>query len=188
MLYCKCALIAGVKDKGGVMNFRAAIGLLGLFVSSTHYALAGGNQLDYPHSTTNNVQCADCHYTGSLTLLKPEWTNEPPAHIDDLPFNNFCWECHDGSAAQAVETHSSRTTSDKYGQWNIECRACHWPHHIMQFREYGAESFEESGTSTAVTSTTLSVAGSPWTVDQFKGFILMPDRLYSHARHGQRDF
>jgi len=138
-------------------------------------AAANGNQLDYPHSTTNNVNCADCHYTASLTLLDPSWTNDPPANIDDLPYNNFCWNCHDGSAAQAVETHSSRTTSEQYGQWNIECRTCHWPHHIMQYREYGAESFEESGTSQTVTSSTLTVAGTPWSVDQFKGYILMPD-------------
>jgi len=133
-------------------------------------------QLDYPHSVTNNVDCTDCHVASEIDFLNPAWKSPTPANLDDTPFNNFCWSCHNDGPAQYVNTHSSYAIgTERYGQWSIECRTCHWPHHLVQYRTSGAASYLASGTSSGVTSNTLSVSGAPWTVDQFQGMVLIPD-------------
>lgn len=50
----------------------------------------------------------------------------------------LCQECHvEGGPAMAVETHSSRTTDTDYGNWDLECWACHEPHRQSQNEAYG---------------------------------------------------
>lgn len=133
-------------------------------------------QLDYPHSITNSVDCTDCHFGPAVDFLRPEWKTDPPAHLDDKPFNNFCWSCHNGGPAAYVNTHSSYAIgTQRYGEWSIECRTCHWPHHLVQYRTNGAASYIASGTSSAVSPNSLTVAGSPWTENQLQGMILIPD-------------
>lgn len=157
------------------MEYRPIITTLALLVFSIPNVFANGNQLDYPHSISNGVNCIDCHYAPSVDFLRAEWKNDPPNHIDDTPFNNFCLHCHNGSAAQAVETHSSRTTTPQYAPWNIECITCHWPHHLIQYRTYGAESFVASGISSAVDAVSITVGGASFGVNEFQGMILIPD-------------
>ena len=43
--------------------------------------------------------------------------------------NELCESCHfDGGPATAVQTHSSRTTDNGYGDWDLDCWSCHNQH------------------------------------------------------------
>jgi hypothetical protein len=82
-----------------------------------------------------------------------------------------------------MRTHSSLSTSDKYGDadgdgepgWSMECRVCHDPHQQKQFRAYESESYLYSGISTDVTSTTITQTGAGWIVDAYKDLIVVPN-------------
>jgi predicted CxxxxCH...CXXCH cytochrome family protein len=138
------------------------------------------NALDYPHTGVNNISCSNCHYVhGNL----PDWATHVPQNIDDTQYNNLCWSCHNDVEAPYMKTHSSLTTSDKYGDadndgepgWSIECKDCHDPHQQRQFRTYGSESYLYSGTSTAITSNTITSAGAGWTPDEYAGLVVVPN-------------
>ena len=133
--------------------------------------------LDYPHCNTYDIACQSCHYMFEdfYTLGWPEWVTHTPMDIDDTPYNNLCWCCHNDVMAPFMDTHSSDTTSDQYGVWAIECKDCHSPHFQMQLREYGTDCYVDYGISTAITTTTLTLNGAGWTDDQFQGYILIPN-------------
>jgi len=160
--------------KKGIVG--ALIGLLGLLLAPT----AGRGDhvgLDYPHCSTYDVGCDSCHYMVSENV--PEWVTHVATDLDDTPYNNLCWSCHNNIKAPYVKPHSSLTTSDRYhaeeGGWAMECRTCHWVHHQKQVRTYGAASYKYSGQATALGATTLTEAGAGWAADAYKGYVLVPN-------------
>jgi hypothetical protein len=51
----------------------------------------------------------------------------------------LCQSCHfDGGPAPGVDTHSSKTTDDGYGNWDLDCWSCHNPHTQEQNVEWGS--------------------------------------------------
>ncbi|OGW12475.1 MAG: hypothetical protein A3G93_15375 [Nitrospinae bacterium RIFCSPLOWO2_12_FULL_45_22] len=134
--------------------------------------------LDYPHNAINTIGCNNCHDVhgeGALEDLFPSWMPYNPQNIDDTLSNTLCWSCHNDLEAPYVRTHSSLTTSDKYGAWSLECRTCHNPHLQEQFRIYGSESYLYEGTVSSVDGTTLIDDSAGWTTDQFKGLVVIPN-------------
>jgi len=125
-----------------------AIAIIGLVIGfiiviSLQFSVA----IDAPHNEGNNVSCQDCH-------VGPNWPMEPywfptftPNTIDDTNFNMLCLSlCHFGSSAPYeegkgpwVKTHSSVSTSNKYGDWTRECRTCHNPHLQKQKNYQGTD-------------------------------------------------
>ena len=52
--------------------------------------------------------------------------------------SQLCEGCHfEGGPALAVETHSSLTTDNGYGNWHVDCWGCHDPHNQHQDRVWG---------------------------------------------------
>ncbi len=77
--------------------------------------------VDAPH--TND--CMVCHST----------------HASSYPslLATLCETCHfEGGPATAVLTHSSRTTDDGYGDWDLDCWACHDAHSQEQLETWGS--------------------------------------------------
>ncbi len=75
-------------------------------------APATAQALDAPH---NIVECGQCHSVHGATY---------PNMLGVL-----CESCHyESGPATAVKTHSSMNTSDKYGDWEVDCWSCHNPH------------------------------------------------------------
>jgi len=85
--------------------------------------------LDAPHNSANNIGCDSCHdVTSTLPKLMPK-DLAPGATIDDTIYNALCWSCHYvGGNAPFMLTHSSRQSSNKYGDWTVECWVCHNQH------------------------------------------------------------
>jgi hypothetical protein len=130
--------------------------------------------LDYPHHDINNIGCDSCHFVyGTEPSLLPLWTAHTPQDIDDTQYNTLCWSCHNDIDAPYVRTHSSLQIDNDYGNWTVECRVCHNPHQQKQFRTYGSASYLYSGTSTEVTTTTITETGAGWTVDEYKGMVVI---------------
>jgi predicted CxxxxCH...CXXCH cytochrome family protein len=94
--------------------------------------------LDAPHNASNNISCGTCHKSipKCCGCYKTPYT---PENIDDTVYNRLCLSCHEASSgpysetnAPLEKTHSSLTTSNKYGDWTVECRVCHNPHQQKQ--------------------------------------------------------
>jgi len=142
------------------INKALIILLSGLFlIAAPVYADELG--IDYPHCSTYDIGCSYCHYMFDGSW--PDWVTSGGEDIDDTPYNNLCWSCHNDVIAPEVDAHSSLTTSEQYGVWSIECRTCHWPHHQKQLRTYGADSYVYTATSTSITFNTLTKSGAGWT-------------------------
>ncbi len=152
-----------------VQSFTLSIVLLLLSACSVY-------ALDAPHNESNGIGCDSCHdITSSQPKRMPAWTAHPPVDIDDTQFNTLCWSCHNEVIAPYMKTHSSLQADDDYGNWSVECWVCHNQHAQDQFRAYGGASYLYSGTSATVATSTLSVSGDPWTVNQYAGYILIPN-------------
>ncbi|MBI5665238.1 MAG: hypothetical protein HZC49_09195, partial [Nitrospirae bacterium] len=132
---------------------------------------------DYPHFGNNNIGCDSCHFVyGTQPSLLPPWTEHTPQDIDDTPYNMLCWSCHNEIEAPYVRTHSSLQIDNGYGDWTIECRKCHDPHTQFQLRTYGSAGFLYQGTVSNVDATSLKENGATWTVNQYKGFVVVPNK------------
>lgn len=84
--------------------------------------LLGGpvHAIDPPH----DPDCATCHGTHG---------NNYPGLLGKL-----CKGCHfEGGPATSVRRHSSLTTDDGYGNWDVDCWTCHDPHEHEQNWVYG---------------------------------------------------
>jgi len=103
-----------------------AIIIIGLMVAVTPRFSAA---IDAPHNASNNISCGDCH--GETLLNSPFWGGSGS-------YDQLCLNCHRVSSgysetnAPIEKTHSSLTTSNKYGDWSRECRNCHDPHYQRQ--------------------------------------------------------
>ena len=131
---------------------------------------------DFPHSpNVNNIICFSCHDLGSSfdKLLRVD-NPHPPQDIDDTEFNNLCWSCHNDVVAPSMQTHSSLTTDNGYGDWAMECRDCHNPHSQAQ-TGYGSPAYLATGTVTAITATSLTSSGAGWAADEFAGMVMFPN-------------
>ena len=119
-----------VKIKAAAILITALL----IIVMASRYITA----IDAPHNASNNISCGSCH--GAALLNSPFWGGSyTPANIDDTVYNKLCLNCHRASSgpytdtnAPLVKTHSSLTTSNKYGDWTRECRNCHDPHYQRQ--------------------------------------------------------
>jgi predicted CxxxxCH...CXXCH cytochrome family protein len=88
---------------------------------------------DTPHNASNNMSCGSCH--GETLLDSPFWGGS-------WTYDQLCLSCHTETSpgqggytdknAPFEKTHSSQTTSTKYGTWTRECRNCHNPHYQRQ--------------------------------------------------------
>jgi len=131
---------------------------------------------DAPHNAANSQGCLSCHdMTSTLPNLMPPWVAHTPTDIDDTLLNSMCWSCHNDIDAPYVKTHSSLTTSDRYGDWSVECRVCHNLHTQEQLRRYGVQGYLHSGVSSGVTETGLSQTGAGWEENAFAGMLLVPN-------------
>jgi len=165
------------------MQMRKSVGkallVLGTVLFLKSLALADNLQLDYPHSAVSGLGCASCHY---VVTEPPAWLRDfDPQTIDDTLDNTLCLSCHNSGYPKdipVVKTHSSVQTGNRYHQpagWSIECKTCHWPHHQMQLRTHGPESYVFSGVSTEVTASGLKMAGANWSPDRFNNYLLIPN-------------
>ncbi|MEW6486245.1 MAG: hypothetical protein AB1423_16840, partial [Pseudomonadota bacterium] len=101
-----------------------------VFILAITYYFTALAATDAPHNASNNVNCGSCHGAGLLN--SPFWGGT-------MSYDQLCLNCHKTSSgpysetnAPLVVTHSSLTTSDKYGEWARECRNCHEPHYQKQ--------------------------------------------------------
>lgn len=156
--------------------------LAGALVWGAGLAAVGGAEAFYPHASVNGIACPSCHvpFEGVGSHWLPAWTVHTPVNSDDTQFNSLCWSCHNDVLAPRMETHSSLSTDNRYGNWSMECRTCHWPHHEPQFRDYGSASAIEEGVSTSVDATTLVATGATWTADEFSGRVLLPNQALTY--------
>jgi predicted CxxxxCH...CXXCH cytochrome family protein len=108
----------------------AAIIIVGFIAVITFHFIAFAAN-DTPHNASNNMSCGSCH--GGTLLDSPFWGG-------GWTFDQLCLSCHTNTwggpyseiSAPRVITHSSQTTSTKYGTWTRECRNCHNPHYQRQ--------------------------------------------------------
>jgi predicted CxxxxCH...CXXCH cytochrome family protein len=141
---------------------------------------------DWPHNANSGIGCRSCHdLASSEPKLLPPLTHTSQ-DLDDTTANGLCWSCHTGGTlppnsphyltqAPYVKTHSSLNTSNKYGNWTVECSVCHNQHLQDQIKTYGAASYAYNGTITGVNATTITVATAIWSVDQYAGYVVVPN-------------
>ena len=132
---------------------------------------------NYPHLPEFGVDCTPCHFGSGGTY----------------PNDTDCLTCHDGSASIEVVGHSSATTSEKYGTWNIECTTCHTGMYQYQYWTYRPESYIFDGVSDpeGVTEYSLTMTGANWAPDEFTEYQLIPnivaDGTYSYRIIGNTE-
>jgi|GEM_PF-4025414 len=117
------------------LAFRQLIALLYFF----SFFAAPAEALDLPHDTAGCLSCHDMSST-EPNLLPP--LGHPPSTIDETPANATCEKCHlygELSIPAVSTTHSSLTTSSRYGTWTVECRVCHNQH--LQEQKYNGSSY-----------------------------------------------
>jgi hypothetical protein len=112
------------------MCTRTRIGGLLFAVLLLFASLPADGALDTPHDTSTGTGCLSCHQINSTypKLLPPLNHTPLPGDIDDTTSNGLCWSCHNSTIPLYVKTHSSLTTSSKYGDWTVECWVCHSQH------------------------------------------------------------
>ena len=159
------------------MKRRAGISIIFLMAVILAASEARSMRL-YPHIDMNGAGCTSCHTTHSLAAnvdLLPAWAFQTPVNIDDTPHNNLCRHCHNDIEAPFVKTHSSISTDNGYGDWSMECRACHDPHVQRQYRTYGSSSVLSSGTVSSVSDNILNASGMGWSDNQYREFVVIPN-------------
>lgn len=158
------------------MGWMTRFFLLFLFAGLFFWAgIQGARAGSYPHYLQSGLECGSCHsvHGGQPKLI---WEQAAQQDIDHTPMNQLCWSCHNDTDAPAVLTHSSLQTTDKYGNWTVECVVCHEPHFQLQPLTYPG-AYLVQGTVAAVDATTLTKSGpADWTPDAYRGMLLIPDR------------
>jgi len=182
-----------ISSSTALSRFTTAAAALLFFLLLSPSAFGGKLNIDYPHNETylDHVElptippttappCKECHlsYGSNAEYINEVFYTYDPTKTDysDSLLNQFCLSCHsDGSLGPVVVTHSSDYIDESYGQWTVDCVACHWPHEQLQFRAYGASTYLTTGVSENVTTTTLTDSTKTWTPDEFAGMILIPN-------------
>ncbi len=168
------------------MRRKTWVKLIGILLFSILLLLAFVNANateDWPHNANSGIGCRSCHnlYANTPNFLPPRDIGYVPADIDDTITNTLCYGCHNGGTtppdAPRVLTHSSVTTSNKYGNWTVECWVCHNQHLQDQVTTYGAASYVYTGTVTGVTTTQITVSAASWTVNQYAGCVVVPNTV-----------
>jgi predicted CxxxxCH...CXXCH cytochrome family protein len=150
---------------------------------------------DAPHNASNNMSCGSCH--GETLFNSPFWGGSGS-------YDQLCLSCHTNTlggpyseiSAPRVITHSSQTTSTKYGTWTKECRNCHNPHYQRQkvYKNTDASNlylatgkiqsceYNNDGTSTFTYSTIKYKTATGWDAAKlanktgdYRGAILFPN-------------
>jgi len=169
----------GCRMRGrGLLLLGAAASAAGAFASPTAAGpLATSGAILYPHIDSRVYRtCENCHFLeGTNPSLMPDWAVQPPLDNDDTIYNNLCRHCHNDLLAPFAKTHSSLTTTSRYGDWNIECRTCHNPHLQDQAYAYGSTGRILEGTVFDVTDNTLTAAAGGWTDNQYRGLVVIPN-------------
>ena len=162
---------------GGKVRGFSRLSVIFLFFLILTPVFADQSGIDFPHNSMNGINCSKCHANPYSPPIGDHVPPEFVGTIDDTTWNNVCWSCHgETSPLPYTKTHSSLTTSDKYGPWSIECKTCHWPHHQMQMRAYGPESFVHTATIDSVTATSITKSGgTPWQENEYAGYIVIPN-------------
>jgi predicted CXXCH cytochrome family protein len=116
-----------------IRNF-ALLTAIAVFVLLPVTALAYWDGPHLPAGFTNDA-CSNCHVTNPH--------HSPPVNSWPSKLDELCQGCHyDGSPVVGPEltkqkTHSSRTTSTTYGNWEVDCWECHNPHGQEQDDQWG---------------------------------------------------
>lgn len=118
------------------MSGRIVKSFLCFFVLFLFFAFSSSADIDAPHNPSRGIDCGSCHGSSAI-LQSPFWDNAASADR----YNILCFKCHTGTGAPyvgdvgpAVLTHSSSTTSSRYGTWAVLCIDCHNPHSHDQKR------------------------------------------------------
>ena len=125
---------------------RTIIILIGFIVALTFY-LTDSAAIDAPHQNAGNiVGCQNCHVGPNWPFVLYWFPPFTPHNIDETPFNMLCLSCHVAPFgpytemnAPKVKTHSSVSTSSKYGEWTRQCIHCHKPHKQLQKNYQGTD-------------------------------------------------
>ncbi len=151
---------------------------------------------DAPHNEARGASCGACH--GTSVLSSPFWEE-----ATDERYDNLClFNCHNAAAAPYTDTgaplaktHSSTTTSDKYGTWRVRCVDCHNPHFqeqklwkttdadqlFLATGEISGYSYDAASNTSTLTYTTIQYKAG-WDAGAFtgktesgRGAILLPN-------------
>jgi predicted CxxxxCH...CXXCH cytochrome family protein len=159
--------------------------ILIMAVAAVIFTFTGAEALDFPHNEQNFIGCDSCHYVlGTNESLMPDGLIFG-LNIDDTQKNALCWSCHNDSDAPLVRTHSSLQTDNDYGDWTVECVACHNPHDQDMVQFYGDVVYVATGTSTDIQTdmpvagqSQLTEAGNSWIPNAYVGYLLVPNTNY----------
>lgn len=150
----------------------------------------------YPHFSGKDIECNSCHSLHGgfgYDILLPSWIGDyEQSTKEDTPRNILCRHCHNDTDAPSVMTHSYLRTSDRYGEWMVECWVCHDTHVYEQADPYTDPDnyiFEGQATDFDISGSpvTVTVSGAGWSEDGFKGAVFFPDKnllLPADVSHG----
>ncbi len=160
-------LLAAASARAGPLAFAPGLPL----------ASPNTDLIHYPHIDANDQKtCEACHFLDQGNpYLMPDWAIHAPIDNDDTMFNNLCRHCHNDILAPFARTHSSLTTSTRYGNWNMECVTCHEPHCQQQLYVPEGNPHLLEGTVLSRTDNTLTAAAGGWTDNQYRGLLLIPN-------------
>jgi len=129
------------------MRIKAAISTIIIAGFIIAISLQFSAAIDAPHQNAGNiVDCQNCHVGPDWPLVLYWFPDFTPHNIDETPFNMLCLSCHVApfgpyteTNAPKVKTHSSVSTSNKYGEWTRQCIHCHKPHKQLQKNYQGTD-------------------------------------------------
>ena len=178
-------------QEGGNVRRNTWVKIIGCRLLSVLFCLSFVNNAHatghWPHNS--GIGCCTCHDLSSSEPMALPPLTHTSQNLDDTTANGLCWSCHTGGTlppnsphyltqAPYVKTHSSLNTSNKYGNWTVECSVCHNQHSQNQVITYGTASYAYTGTITGVDATTITVATAAWTADQYAGYVVMPNTAH----------
>ena len=129
------------------MRIKAAISTIIIAGFIIAISLQFSAAIDAPHQNAGNiVDCQNCHVGPNWPFVLYWFPDFIPHNIDETPFNMLCLSCHVApfgpyteTNAPKVKTHSSVSTSSKYGEWTRQCIHCHKPHKQLQKNYQGTD-------------------------------------------------
>jgi len=150
---------------------RTIIILIGFIVALTFY-LTDIAAIDAPHQNAGNiVDCQNCHVGPDWPFVLYWFPDFIPHNIDETPFNMLCLSCHVApfgpyteTNAPKVKTHSSVSTSNKYGEWTRQCIHCHKPHKQLQKNYQGTDAGSLNLATGTITSCVYNAVGDTSTL------------------------